>query len=704
MVTPARSRPDDSAFAKGNALLVTAPVVPAPLVPAPLVPAPLVPAPHGDLDPLMSLPIRSAERRRWAASVTGPERAGLVLHGVGGIGKSTLASQIVSRVSHLEPEWVTAVIRGQVSVDAVLAAVAAALRRHPAIAWSGGQAQSVRAADRADLPWTHRLALLRELVLGQVPVLLVLDDFDDNMSPVSGSWTVRDPALAELIASWGCTSHRGRLLITCRHPFCPPRISGPPLTFHHVGPLSRSGAFELAKSLPALGSLGEPEVDLAWRLLGGHPQTMEYLDSLLAMGEVQFPEIARRLAVAVESKRASPGPEGLAAPTELAPAAAESVALAARDVLLGELSGPSSVAVPRWAAGPLRRLAAHHHRDQPARSRAAVTPLAGPGLSGRWLAGRGLARGGLAGRVPAGFVLAGLVLAALGLAGIVLAGIVLAAAAGLFVLGRPGSSAAHAGRAEDAPARQQAVLQQASIIRSRAAAWVAQQISQDAIVACDPDMCPALLAQEIAPGNLLELRDGAADPLGSDVFVATAAVRSQFGARLASVYAPAVLASFGSGRLRIDVRAVAPDGAAAYRAELAADLAARRKAGRQLLGNPHLRVSAAARRELQAGQVDSRLLTTLAALAAQEPVQVSGFEDSGPGASAGVPLRSAVITVAGRADPAALADMLTFVRAQRPPYLPARSLIEPGTTGPSVLSIQFAAPSPLGLLQPETIP
>jgi sortase (surface protein transpeptidase) len=62
------------------------------------------------------------------------------------------------------------VIRGGVSVDGVLGGVAAALRHHPAVAQGGSQAQSVRAADRADLPWAHRLALLRELVLGQVPV------------------------------------------------------------------------------------------------------------------------------------------------------------------------------------------------------------------------------------------------------------------------------------------------------------------------------------------------------------------------------------------------------------------------------------------------------------------------------------------------------------------------------------------------------
>ena len=44
--------------------------------------------------------------------------------------------------------------------------------------------------------------------------------------------------------------------------------------------------------------------------------------------------------------------------------------------------------------------------------------------------------------------------------------------------------------------------------------------------------------------------------------------------------------------------------------------------------------------------------------------------------------------------------MLAFVRAQRPPYLPAQSSLSRGPDGQQVLSIEFTAPSPLGLLQP----
>jgi hypothetical protein len=236
--------------------------------------------------------------------------------------------------------------------------------------------------------------------------------------------------------------------------------------------------------------------------------------------------------------------------------------------------------------------------------------------------------------------------------------------------------------------------------RVRAAAWIAGQVSSDAIVACDPAMCAALAGRAVAADNLLLLRPAAPDPLGSDVVVATAGVRSQFGGRLASVYAPEVLARFGSGRDRIDVRIVAPDGAAAYRAALASDLAARRHAGAQLLRNPLLTASPVARGELLAGRVDPRLLITLAAVADAGPVHITAFTDAGPGADAGLPLRAAELTAAA-SGAAGLRGVLAFLRAQRPPYLPATAGIAPGAGGSSVLTVEFPAPSPLGLLQTQ---
>ena len=48
--------------------------------------------------------------------------------------------------------------------------------------------------------------------------------------------------------------------------------------------------------------------------------------------------------------------------------------------------------------------------------------------------------------------------------------------------------------------------------------------------------------------------------------------------------------------------------------------------------------------------------------------------------------------------------MLGFVRAQRPPYLPARAGIVRDSRGLPVLSVEFAAPSPVGLLQTQATP
>src|SRR5690349_20414223 len=213
-------------------------------------------------------------------------------------------------------------------------------------------------------------------------------------------------------------------------------------------------------------------------------------------------------------------------------------------------------------------------------------------------------------------------------------------------------------------------------------------------------MCAVLQAGGVPASRLLVPTPVREDPLGSDLVVATAAVRRQFGRRLAGVYAPVTLASFGSGATRIAIQAVAPDGSPAYRAQLARDVRDRKVAGAHLLHNHDIYVAGTARPALTGGQVDSRLLATLAALAALHPLDIISFGDSGPGASAGVPLRSAEIAAAalpGRR-PASLASLLAFFRAQRPPYLPT-SLetvrITPERTG---LRIEYQVPCPLGLL------
>jgi hypothetical protein len=249
------------------------------------------------------------------------------------------------------------------------------------------------------------------------------------------------------------------------------------------------------------------------------------------------------------------------------------------------------------------------------------------------------------------------------------------------------------------PKRPGRVLSPAATARAEAAAWVAQQVDRTSTVACDPVMCRALSAHGIAAGRLLVLGSAAQDPLHSAVVVATAAVRSEFGDKLSSVYAPAVIASFGSGNARIDVRVTTPDGAAAYWAALRTDLQARKLSGTYLLSSPRITASASARRQLLAGQVDTRLLIVISALAGRRPFDIVAFADSGPGATSGMPMRSADLAESGGA--ASMRAILAELPVSLPSWFRTAHTETTRFGGRTVLQIEFPAPGPLGLISPQ---
>jgi hypothetical protein len=231
-------------------------------------------------------------------------------------------------------------------------------------------------------------------------------------------------------------------------------------------------------------------------------------------------------------------------------------------------------------------------------------------------------------------------------------------------------------------------------VQARAALWIADQVSSDATVACYPTMCTALLRQGVAADRLVPLRTGSVGPIGANVIVTSPSVSSQ----VADRYAPALTASFGSGAARIEVRSAEPGGTAAYESALQADLAARKGAGSQLLRNWHIRFTARDAVQLRAGEVDSRILATLAALASQYSFRITAFGDASPGVQA--VFREATISPGGRDGAAELAGAEALVNEQDPPFLPAHVAIGHPAAHQATLSIEFAAPSPLGLLSP----
>ena len=238
-----------------------------------------------------------------------------------------------------------------------------------------------------------------------------------------------------------------------------------------------------------------------------------------------------------------------------------------------------------------------------------------------------------------------------------------------------------------------------AVARTQAVTWILHQVSRAAVVSCDSQVCADLASRDFPSANLLTLGPGSNDPLGSDLVVATATVRAQYGSRLASVYAPAVIASFGSGNATIDIRSVFPGGTTNYRAVQRAALRARKAADAQLLTNSQIKLSATARAQLRSGDIDPRVPLLIVGMAAAHPVHIVDFGGRSPGGGPASLLRSVDLATADGAahltSTAYLAWMHGFIGVQRAQYRPARSQQVTLPTGEAVLRIGYDAPSPL---------
>jgi hypothetical protein len=234
--------------------------------------------------------------------------------------------------------------------------------------------------------------------------------------------------------------------------------------------------------------------------------------------------------------------------------------------------------------------------------------------------------------------------------------------------------------------------------RSQAVTWILGDVNRAEVVGCDPQVCAELTNKGFPAGDVSTLGPQSTDPVASGLVVVTPAIQAQFGTRLASVYAPVVIASFGSGTTRIDIRLVFPGGTVRYRAVQQKYLRARKAAETQLLSNSQITFSATAEAQLRRGDIDPRLPVVIAAMAAAHPVQIVDFGGRPPGGGPASLLRwvdlAAVDETAHFPHAAYLRWMHRFANAQRAQYRPAycQQVTLPGG---QAMRIGYDVPSPL---------
>src|SRR5579859_4824239 len=238
-------------------------------------------------------------------------------------------------------------------------------------------------------------------------------------------------------------------------------------------------------------------------------------------------------------------------------------------------------------------------------------------------------------------------------------------------------------------------------VRSQAINWVIDQVSRAVVVGCDAQVCADLAQRGFPPSSLKPLGNESNDPLGATLVVATAAIRVQYGSLLPSVYAPAVIASFGSGPDRIDIRQVFPGGTVAYRAVQRSAARTRKADDALLLKNKQITFSATAGEQLRSGNIDPRLTLLIDGMAHYHPLRIVQFTGQSPGGGPASLLRSVDLATAYRkahlAPPVYLAWMRSFCNAQRAEFRPAWSQQVTLAGDQTALRVGYDAPSPLSL-------
>jgi tetratricopeptide (TPR) repeat protein len=236
---------------------------------------------------------RRPELQQSLRALRSGQQAGVMLHGQGRLGKSSLAARIADRC----PDLAVAVVFGDYSALAILDAVTAAVRANPA----------ARQLIEARLPQVRQRPETIEAVLvdllagpcaqsgegGQRPLLLVIDDLERILVANPGGPHLVAPSYAPVLAAVLRAFDPGetdsRLLVTSRFTFALDRLEArlEPVQLRPLSPVAQRKLQRRQQALTPAERLAERS-GLASRALavsGGNPGLQDLIGLRLVYGE-----------------------------------------------------------------------------------------------------------------------------------------------------------------------------------------------------------------------------------------------------------------------------------------------------------------------------------------------------------------------------------------------------------------------------------
>jgi tetratricopeptide (TPR) repeat protein len=237
---------------------------------------------------------RRREQQRLMPALRDGDITFLLLHGVGGQGKSTLATRLVGRLrsSGFDVRVVkTARQSDETAGNCAVRASDQIVKEMSLAATKLGKPEIGKALGSEDEPLARRLLLAGE-ALKDLKCVLVLDNFEDVLEPgPDGTWRIADVGLAEFysrVQTQLTAAEGGRVVVTSR--YLPAGTNDRLQAVHVLRGLADFKDYEFFKLLRrdeivarriGAGELPIPLLDELYRFAGGTPRFLERLRALL---------------------------------------------------------------------------------------------------------------------------------------------------------------------------------------------------------------------------------------------------------------------------------------------------------------------------------------------------------------------------------------------------------------------------------------
>ncbi len=211
---------------------------------------------------------------------TSTKEVGVLIHGMGGLGKSTIAARLCDRLSQYEPQYDPIVWSQQIDQSKLANKLVDKLKN--------SEQQTAIKDSKKELKhrWRDIFEALNQP--GEKPFLLVFDDFEWNLEHREGRYILETEVAKVLSAlAWAIqetyTNHR--IIITSRYDF-----ESDILQSFYKQPLEAFRNSQLQKYLSRLENFDEEKVDeelieRALKLADGNPRLLEWLNDEVLLGE-----------------------------------------------------------------------------------------------------------------------------------------------------------------------------------------------------------------------------------------------------------------------------------------------------------------------------------------------------------------------------------------------------------------------------------